>query len=212
MYKPAMSGVMSALLGVWLCGAAGAAPVYKWVDGEGAVHFSDVPPPQGVPLVSTTHFDLPPPPPPGAEDYYSIRNQLQRLEAQRLALERDREQRRAEALRRRREELALEEQQRSLQERAQEDQDSPRYLLGYPYAPYYSGYSVRRAYRPWPGHRPVGPALIGRFPRLRQTHHARRVPAPADETRRARHPRPPPVGVAKGMARPGPGLGSPVPR
>lgn len=199
MHRAVVSGVTATMLGVCLGGTALAGSVYKWVDPQGAIHYSDVPPPDGIPVVDAMRFDLPPAPPPGEEDYYSIANQARRLEAQRLALQRAREQRRADALRSQAEQLELEARERALQAQQQEQREeygpSP-YLLGYPYP----DYPVRRVYGPWPS-RPY------RFcPRELPARARRHERPPADNVRPPRRPLPRalPSGVSKGMVGPAP--------
>lgn len=79
-------------------GAAGvaAAPVYRWVDEGGLVHFGDEPPPDGAGAVERVEVE--PGSPAAGDDYYSVVNQARRMEAQRL--ERERHRAEVEALRR----------------------------------------------------------------------------------------------------------------
>jgi len=88
-----------------LPGRAPAAQAYRWVDEAGVVHFSDVLPPTDPGTLETVPLAPPAAPRDPAGDYYSIVNQLKRMQESRLALERERaEQRRRER------ELALKEQ------------------------------------------------------------------------------------------------------
>jgi hypothetical protein len=73
-----------------------AAPVYRWVDEGGVVHFGDEPPPDGAGAVERVEVE--PGSPAAADDYYSVVNQARRMEAQRL--ERERHRAEVEALRR----------------------------------------------------------------------------------------------------------------
>jgi len=68
--------------------SVGAGPVYTWVDDSGITWFSDMPPPGefvGVQMIE----DLPPPAAgmPVDEDFYSVINQVQRMETRRLLSE-----------------------------------------------------------------------------------------------------------------------------
>ncbi len=70
--------------------------VYRWVDAVGEVHFSDTPPPQGAHVERTVI-----PPGPSArtpeDDYFSVVNQLRRMQERRWTVERARREARREA-------------------------------------------------------------------------------------------------------------------
>ena len=76
-------------------GKAYAAQVYRWVDGEGNTYFSDVPPKRdthGVTTIEMVPFGAAS----GADDHFSVVNQLQRMQQRRLAVQRERREVRAE--------------------------------------------------------------------------------------------------------------------
>ena len=77
--------------------AAHAAEVYRWVDENGVVHYSDAAPEQ-VDAETLVVRDATPPGYDPLTDPYSILNQAERLRETRLRLEEERERRRAEAL------------------------------------------------------------------------------------------------------------------
>jgi hypothetical protein len=213
MVKSVVSRVLATVLGGCLVGTTLAGTVYKWVDPQGAVHYSDAPPPDGVPVVDAMRFDLPPAPPPSEEDYYSIANQARRMEAERLALERERQQRREQELRRQAEQLELEARERALQAQQEREEYGPSpYLLGYPYPYYYAPRPNRLQHRPWPG-RPEVCCGPGSAPSVRRVPRGDHEPPPRQDPRPTRMPapRPPPPGVSRGMAGPAPQPGLPPP-
>ncbi len=67
-----------------------AAMVHKWIDDAGVTHYSDEPPPAGA--TGLERIELPPPPPRAASEirdhYHSIANQWRRLHRERIELER----------------------------------------------------------------------------------------------------------------------------
>lgn len=91
-----MNRHLTELLGLALiCGGlspAGATAVHKWVDADGVTHYSDAPPDS----IETTLIELPAPTlistagedGRAADDYYSITNQWQRMNQERLERER----------------------------------------------------------------------------------------------------------------------------
>ncbi len=96
------------LVSLALAQACIGAGVYRWVDPEGGVHFSDVPPPGESAQVQRVPVFLPEPGVVAPDPYYySIANQARRMEEQRLRLSQERRARREVAAeRRRREEVA----------------------------------------------------------------------------------------------------------
>ncbi len=130
--------------------------VYRWLDAQGEVHFSDMPPPDGMDGVSTRTLTIPSPTRP-ADDYFSVVNQQRRMQERRLALERERREARREA--------------RELNYRQQYDWRS------WYYAPYLAypryGYGHHRTVRSWysgrSGHRPHPPPSAGMPGRLRHS-------------------------------------------
>ncbi len=138
---------------LWADGGEGST-VYRWLDAQGEVHFSDKPPPDGTDGVSTRTLTIPAPRRP-ADDYFSVVNQQRRMQERRLAIERERREARREA--------------RELDHRRQYDWRS------WYYAPYLAypryGYGRHRTVRSWysgrTGHRP--PASAGVPGRLRHS-------------------------------------------
>ncbi len=74
---------------------AGGRLVYRWVDARGEVHFSDTPPPEAITDVSTVSVPPLPAAAPG-DDFYSVVNQLTRMQERRLAIEQARREARRE--------------------------------------------------------------------------------------------------------------------
>jgi hypothetical protein len=62
-----------------------AGPVYQWVNEAGVTQFSDTPPTDDVADVSELSYVTPPTAVDPAEDYWSVTNQLERMQAARLA-------------------------------------------------------------------------------------------------------------------------------
>ncbi len=131
---------------------------YRWVDTQGEVHFSDTPPPEGTIDVRTMPVASLPARAP-SDDFYSVVNQLKRMQERRLAVEKARREARME----------------SLESNYQRQYGWRSWYYG-PYAPYaaYSGFGYsysgfRHPHRRWhslgPGYRslPSHPAL-GRTP------------------------------------------------
>ncbi len=145
-------------------------PVYRWVDTQGEVHFSDIRPPEGAIDVRTTSVAPLPARAPG-DDFYSVVNQLKRMQERRLAAERARREARME----------------SLESNYQRQYGWRSWYYG-PYAPYagYSGFGYaysgfRDPHRRWhslgPGYRPLpSHHAIGRPP-LRHSVGSRNVSA-----------------------------------
>ncbi len=140
--------------------AAGAEQVYRWVDDNGITHFSQQPPPPGVSGLSVNEIPASQPPAVDpAADYWSITNQVQRLEASRVALE----QRRIEQKKLR---IEMAEAQRRQAEAAQDYAEPYERTLIYPaYGYRYSYYPhvyprVGHGFRPrhalHHGHQPFG--------------------------------------------------------
>lgn len=77
---------------LWASSAAGADPVYKWVDDQGQVHYSSQPPRQGA--VKTESIPVPPPPSP--EDVRRAQEQTEKLKQRTRELEEERKAREAE--------------------------------------------------------------------------------------------------------------------
>ncbi|MDJ0739106.1 MAG: DUF4124 domain-containing protein [Gammaproteobacteria bacterium] len=117
--QSARGAPLAALLTVWLAGAltppAGADALYRWIDADGRVHFSDRPPMPGAPA-SVERLPTPRYADPGIPSgHYSVTEQLQRLQAERLAREQQRRERQREAR-----EQALREREVAAAERAAE--------------------------------------------------------------------------------------------
>ena len=74
---------------------AGESLVYRWVNAQGEVHFSDTPPPEGIADVRTTPV-RPLPARAPVDDFYSVVNQLKRMQERRLAVEQARREARKE--------------------------------------------------------------------------------------------------------------------
>jgi len=139
---------------------ASAAEVYTWVDDNGVTHFSESPPPNspgGAQRIELAPVAAPAGSRAGDDDYYSVVNQAERMEARRLENEKltaEKKQTRAEASKAQAEAAAI-------QQGAYDDStsDNSRYYPVYPYYPPYG-------HRPWrPGHgpkpiRPVFPKHI----------------------------------------------------
>jgi hypothetical protein len=131
---------------------ASAAQVYTWVDDSGVTHFSETPPAERT--TDTQLIDITPTEAPASEadnEFYSVVNQADRMEARRLENEKlvaEKKQADAEARKARAEAAAI--QQRSYNESAD---DNPRYYPIYPYYPRYGHHPGR----PGQGHKPVHP-------------------------------------------------------
>ena len=134
------------------CGAH-ADTLYRWTDSDGQPHYGDRPPPAGAAEVE--QLQLPsysPPDPPVQDDPYSILNQVERLEAYRQNLNRERQAREQQEQAQREYELR----KRELEARQQSQQDmvdAPVY--GYP-IPVYPGRPVHRPNWPFDYPRPPG--------------------------------------------------------
>jgi len=88
---------IAALCGVlaWAAAPVWATEVYRWVDADGVVHFSQTAPTTAVEEVSREVVEDPVPPGYDPEqDIYDVAGQQERMQARREALERDREARR----------------------------------------------------------------------------------------------------------------------
>jgi hypothetical protein len=179
-FRTTLAGCGIVLLAV---SAAGADPVYTWVDHRGVTHFSETPPAD--PAIEAMQIDLPAIPPSGpapASDYYSILRLAERMQKSRLERERVRAellQARAEANRAKAATAAT---SQAVPEGTYEDN------VYYPAFPYYYGYRPGHrpgkppGYRPGnrPGHRPVRPGLL---PGPRYSHAPRRPIAAVTNTR-----------------------------
>jgi hypothetical protein len=138
-----------------------AAQVYSWVDDSGVTHFSETPPPERAD--DTQIIDIAPTPAPASDnanieddDFYSVINQADRMEARRLENERlaaEKEQARAEASKARAEADALQ------QPGPDNDStgDNTPYYPTYPYYPRYGHHPGGPGHRPKPVH-PAHPA------------------------------------------------------
>lgn len=154
MHRHIINSVALVLLS--LAARAIAGVIYTWTDAAGITHFSETPPPD--PTLQARPIELPEPPPgmqpPG--DYYSVINQLNRMQTQRLETEKlIAERKRAEAEARRAvAEAEAQQQQDAYQEAA------PEYYPVYPLYGYRPPYArppgMRPGHRPghWPDHRP----------------------------------------------------------
>ncbi|MGD2136666.1 MAG: DUF4124 domain-containing protein [Gammaproteobacteria bacterium] len=152
---------------------AAAGQVYRWTDAAGITHYSETPPQDKT--LDARQVELPEIPPAidAPEDYYSVINQLRRMQAQRLENEKlvaERKQAEAEARR------ALAEAEAAAQEPAYQETE-PRY---YPAYPVY-GYHPRHGWRPGkrPAHRP------GNLPRRPARGHTSEYPRHRRHTRRS---------------------------
>ena len=129
--------VLGGLLG---SASLAAEPVYRWLDADGVTHFSQRPPPPGAAGVTVQEAPTYQAAPDPDADYWSVTNQVQRMEASGLA----REQLRLEQQRARRE-LEEAERQRIEAEQAAAAPEPPRQLIYYPvprppFAAYSYGY------------------------------------------------------------------------
>lgn len=171
---PAILGAL-ALVCVVLHGSAVAGEVYRWVDEDGVVHFSDLPP--AVDVRTAESIEIPAFAPPArnvAEDYYSVTNQLRRMREQRLALEKARRDARLAER-----ELALKEQAMSLQSWHAPNRSWP-YGTTYVYRGHYPYRLYRIPYSHSPRHHYRAPRL-GLHPLRR--HAGVRVPKQAGTPR-----------------------------
>lgn len=146
------SGICLPILLTLSVSFASAAQVYTWVDDSGVTHFSETPPAEHI--ADTQLIDITPTEAPASNadnDFYSVVNQADRMEARRLENEKlaaEKQQANAEASKARAEAAAI--QQGSYNDSAD---DNSRY---YPAYPYYPGYG-RHPGRPGHGHKPVHP-------------------------------------------------------
>jgi len=133
----AILAAIALLCGV-LHGSAVVGATYRWVDENGGVHFSDQPPAGDARAVESIEIAGPDPSAANAgEDYYSVTNQVRRMQEQRLAMEKARRDARLAER-----ELALKEQAMSLQS----------WYAPYRLSPYSTTY-VYRGYYPYRRHR-----------------------------------------------------------
>ena len=109
------SGICLSILLALSVSFAGATQVYTWVDDSGVTHFSETPPAERA--ADTQLIDITPTAAPASDadnDFYSVVNQADRMEARRLENEKlaaEKQQARAEASKARAEAAAI--QQRS---------------------------------------------------------------------------------------------------
>ena len=150
---------------------ASAGEIYTWKDAAGITHYSETPPPD--PSLQARPIELPELPPvmPMPDDYYSVINQLKRMQKQRLENEKlIAERKRAEAQARQ----AVAEAEAQQQEQYQEA--VPEYYPVYPLygnRPRYGGHPGTRPGN-WPGHRPDNhPGRPGHLPAPDVPHHYR---------------------------------------
>jgi hypothetical protein len=136
---------------------SGAAPMFTWVDARGVTYFSDTPPADE--SISVRLIEVLPPPPAGMpvdDDFYSVINQAQRMEARRLLSEKliaERLQAEAEAERARAEALAAQ------QPVILYDNEPDGYIF-----PYYPRYHHRPpGMHPPGGHKPGRPGRPERY-------------------------------------------------
>lgn len=153
----------TALLGLALaCGGlqtVAGGPVHKWVDDDGVTHYSDEPPQSA----ATTLIELPKPARADSaggsgepqDDYYSISNQwqrmhLERLERERLNLERER----------------IRAARQTPPAAAKDDDDEVRYVPLYSGFGYYRPHRRHHRYHDGGRHKPQAPAQssLGTFP------------------------------------------------
>jgi len=151
-----------------------AAELYRWTDADGRVHFSDRPPPAAevpaeVERLPTPRFADPGIPP----GHYSVTEQWQRLQAERLIRQREQWERNREAR-----ELTLREREVAAAERAAEELAAPSNVSGAVWV---------GPRRPWYGHRPGRPQPHTGL--WKPDHPAFRPPPPVRP-----HPRPMPRG------------------
>jgi hypothetical protein len=138
------SGVVGLVLAVLAVSQAlSAAELYRWTDADGRVHFSDRPPAAeattGVERLPTPRFADPGIPP----GHYSVTEQWERLQAERLVREREQWERNREAR-----ELSLREREVAAAERAAEELSTPSTVSGAVWV---------GPRRPWHGYRPGRP-------------------------------------------------------
>ena len=146
------SGICLPILLTLSASFAGAAQVYTWVDDSGVTHFSETPP--AVQVSETQLIEITPSATPASvadDDFYSVVNQADRMEARRLENEKlaaEKKRTEAEARKTRAEAAAI-------QQGAYTDSvsDNRRYYPAYPYYPRY-GYHPGR---PGHGFKPVHP-------------------------------------------------------
>jgi hypothetical protein len=149
------SGICLPILLTLSASFAGAAQVYTWVDDSGVTHFSETPP--AAQVSETQLIEITPSATPASvadDDFYSVVNQADRMEARRLENEKlaaEKKQANAEASKARAEAAAI-------QQGAYNDNvsDSSRYYPAYPYYPRY-GHHPGRPGRPGHGFKPVHP-------------------------------------------------------
>ena len=150
------SGICLSILLTLCVSSASAAQVYTWVDDSGVTHFSETPPAERT--TDTQLIDITPSAAPASNagnDFYSVVNQADRMEARRLENEKlaaEKQQARAEASKARAEAAAI--QQHSYNENAY---DNTRYYPVYPYYPRYGHHPGKPGHGHKPGH-PVQPS------------------------------------------------------
>jgi len=154
---------------------ASAGEIYTWTDAAGITHYSETPPPDHFLQARPIELpELPPVMPP--DDYYSVINQLNRMQTQRLENEKlIAERKRAEAEARQ----AIAEAEARQQE--PDDQEAaPGYYPAYPLYGYRPPYGWRPGKRPgnrpghWPGRWPDNrPGRPGHLPAPDAPHHYR---------------------------------------
>ena len=155
------SGILLPILLTLSTSFAGAAEVYTWVDDSGVTHFSETPPAQHT--SDTQLIEVTPTAAPASladDDFYSVVNQADRMEARRLENEKlaaEKKQADAEASKARAEAAAI--RQGAYNDSAS---DNSRYYPVYPFYPRYRHPPGRpgHGYRPKPVH-PVQPVYPG---------------------------------------------------
>lgn len=150
-----LPGMLALLTSAAVC----ANEAYSWVDEQGTTHFSEVPPDNQ--SRTAEQIELLPPPETGSteeDDYYSVINQANRMEARRLENEKlEAERRKAEAEARRAAAEAYAARNTPPQDYSREE---PRYYPSYPLYGYRPPYGRHPGFRP--GHRPGRPHYPGR--------------------------------------------------
>ena len=153
--KP-VSGICLPILLSLFVTFAGATQVYTWVDDSGVTHFSETPPADRE--AETQRIEITPSTAPASvtdDDFFSVVNQADRMEARRLENEKlaaEKRQADAEARKARAEAAAI--QQGAYPDSAY---NNTRYYPAYPYYPRYG----HRPWRPGHGHKPVHPVHPG---------------------------------------------------
>ncbi|MGB5178500.1 MAG: DUF4124 domain-containing protein [Gammaproteobacteria bacterium] len=159
------SGIFLPILLTLSASFASAAEVYTWVDDSGVTHFSEKPPAERT--RDAQLIEVMPTAAPASsvdDDFYSVINQADRMEARRLENEKlaaEKKQADAEASKARAEAAAI-------RQGAYNDSgsDTSRYYPVYPYYPRYGHHPGRPGYghhpgRPGYGHKPVYPVYPG---------------------------------------------------